>query len=104
MKIFDYEIGGIHCRMTAAQAARWNDGTWTDEDESEIMVVFPDEYGFSSRLVDGEPIIHRTHVVEFSHSVCLRDAWGKVEGRMEGMPANLIATLNNDRLLRNDSP
>lgn len=36
-----HTIGTVPVLMSASQAARWNSGTWTEQDRQEVRVVLP---------------------------------------------------------------
>lgn len=86
----NYEIGGVCVRMNAAQAARWNRGETTEQDERRIRVCVPDRYAVDSHVANGEVVVETPRLVEFARELSLREARHIVGSQMEGMPANRI--------------
>lgn len=93
MFIHEYEIGGLCVEMTAAQAAAWNRGNWSEDEMASAIVFLPDAYETPSRLHNGEVVLLSPRLVECSRGLTLAEAdqEGIYAEFMDGAPANLMS-------------
>ena len=85
-----YDINGVTVMMTDAQATRWNDGEFSDDDCRSTMVEVPARESLSSHVRrDGEIIMHPPRITRPPHCITMLEALDGPDFThcLEGYPA-----------------